>query len=107
MPASISVAATVDQRVNLLNAFGNMGVPVLVYSGHRLNSATCRGIGISGSIHADGGGTSKNRHLTAAINRASAMILDFCHLPANRDASKGVELGVSELEEELRLSEQL
>ena len=70
MPALMYyVVATLDQRVNLLNIFGNMDVPVLACSGHRLNSATSGGIGVSGSIHADGCGTSKSRHLFAVINR--------------------------------------
>ena len=60
-PSNIYVAATVDQGGNMSNAFGNMGVPVLICSGHRLNSAVSRATGITRSFNKDGSGTCKNR----------------------------------------------
>ena len=82
-PSSIYLAATVDQGGNVVNAFKNMGVPVLECTGHRLNSMVSWGVGISGSIQAGGGGTNKNRRLNALIARAIAMVGKFSHSPVN------------------------
>lgn len=86
-----------------MNAFKNMGVPVLECTGHRLNSMVSWGVGISGSIQAGGGGTNKNRRLNALIARATAMVGRFSHSPVNNDALKEIQREVSDLTQELDL----
>ena len=56
-PSNIYVAATVGQGGNMINAFDNMGIPVLICSGHRLNSAVSRATGITESFNRDGSRT--------------------------------------------------
>ena len=103
-PSNIYVAATVDQGGNMINAFGNMGVPVLICSGHRLNSAVSRATGITGSFNKDGSGTCKNRPCKELVTKATAMVGRMTHSVCNNDAFKKVQQEVSELTSILELT---
>ena len=66
-PNDVFVAVTVDQGGNMMNAFRNLGVPVLVCTGHRLNTATKWSLGITGTFTSAGGGTCKNAQLRSVL----------------------------------------
>ncbi|CAN0242260.1 unnamed protein product, partial [Pylaiella littoralis] len=73
-PSNIYISATVDQGGNMINAFRAMGVPTLICSGHRLNSAVQWATGIGGSFKSDGSGTCKNRLGHELVRKATAMV---------------------------------
>ncbi|CAM9297061.1 unnamed protein product [Pylaiella littoralis] len=91
-PSKIYVAATVDQGGNMVNAFGALGVPVLICTGHRLNSGINWALGINGTfVKATQTGTCKNpvlRHLVAVM---TALAGGFSHSPCNNDAFKNAQ----------------
>ncbi|CAM9984076.1 unnamed protein product, partial [Pylaiella littoralis] len=96
-PSNIYISATVDQGGNMINAFRAMGVPTLICSGHRLNSAVQWATGIGGSFKSDGSGTCKNRLGHELVRKATAMV-GVC----NNDEFKKVQ---EELEEMCKLLE--
>lgn len=73
-----------------------MGVPVLICSGHRLNSSVCLSLGISGS-YSGGDGTCKNPELRQLMSKAAAMVGYFSHSAVNNDAFKAVQEEISEI----------
>ncbi|CAN0332194.1 unnamed protein product, partial [Scytosiphon promiscuus] len=97
------MAATVDQGRNIINAWESMNVPVLICSGHRLNSAVTWGLGISGSFSQAGGGTCKNTVLRKLMAKIAAMVGHFSHSAVNNDAFKAVQREVQELAAVLEL----
>lgn len=50
-PEKLFLAVTVDQGGNMVNAFKNMGIPVLICTRHRLNSGIGWGFGINGTYN--------------------------------------------------------
>ena len=90
-PNDVFVAATVDQGGNMVNAFRNLGVPVLVCTGHRLNTAIKWSLGIAGTFTAGGGGTCKNAQLRSLLQRASAMVGVFSRSPVSNDEFKSLQ----------------
>lgn len=102
-PRDIYIAATVDQGRNLINAFDNMGVPVLICSGHRLNSAVSWSTGIGGTYAKDGAGTCKNRACRDLVTKVTAMVGHMTHSVCNNDAFKKVQAEVTELTSLLEL----
>ena len=90
-PNDVFVAATVDQGGNMVNAFRNLGVPVLACTGHRLNTAIKRSLGIAGMFTAGGGDSCKNAQLRSLLQRASAMVGAFSHSPVNNDECKSLQ----------------
>ena len=88
------IAATVDQGGIVVNAFRNMGVSVLICTGHRLSSGIGWGLGTNGSYNpgAEEGkkGTSKNPALCKIMSIMTACAGLFSHAPCNNDPFKGV-----------------
>lgn len=82
----------------MVNAFASMGVPVLICTGHRLNSGINWGMGIAGSfVKATQTGTCKNpelRNLTAVMTALAGV---FSHSPCNNDAFKKLQTELDEL----------
>lgn len=82
----------------MVNAFESMGVPVLICTGHRLNSGINWGMGIAGSfVKATQTGTCKNpelRNLTAVMTALAGV---FSHSPCNNDAFKKLQTELDEL----------
>lgn len=88
-PSNIHTAATVDQDGNIIKAFENMGVPVLLCAAHRLNSMVGWGVGTNGTSSA--GGTCKNRTMAGLFSRAAAMVGKFSHSPKNNNKLQEIQ----------------
>ena len=95
------IDATVDQGGNMVNASRNMGVPVLICTGHRLSSGIGWGLDTNGSYNpgAEEGkkGTCKNPALRKIMSTMTACAGLFSHAPCNSDAFKGVQTDVCEM----------
>ncbi|CAN0150298.1 unnamed protein product [Pylaiella littoralis] len=96
-PAKLFIAGTVDQGGNMINAFRLLGIPVLVCSGHRLNSAVGWALGINGSIREDGQGTCRNPVLRDLIAKMTACAAVFSHSPCNTDALADIQRELNDI----------
>eukprot|EP00903_Cladosiphon_okamuranus_P012792 g11956.t1 len=97
-PEKIYVAATVDQGGTMVNAFRALRVPVLICTGHRLNSSINWGLGISGSWDkTKATGTCKNLVLRELVAVMTALAAVFSHSPCNNDAFKDVQTELDDM----------
>lgn len=88
----------------MVNAFEGMGVPVLICTGHRLNSGINWGIGISGSFKkATQEGTCKNPVLRNLVAVMTALAGVFSHSPCNNDAFKNLQTELDQLSNALEV----
>lgn len=90
-PQDIYVATTVNKGGNAVKAFKNMKVPVLLCSGHRLNSVIYWALGLGRSYHAYGPGKCKNHASREFITLLAAMTGHFSISTVNNDAFKAVQ----------------
>lgn len=82
----------------MVNAFTALGVPVLVCTGHRLNSSINWGLGISGSWDkTKKTGTCKNLVLRELVAVMTALAGVFSHSPCNNDAFKDVQTEMDDM----------
>lgn len=96
-PAKLFIAGTVDQGGNMINALRLLGIPVLVCSGHRLNSAVGWALGINGSVREDGQGTCRNPVLRDLIAKMTACAVVFSHSPCNNDALADIQRELNDI----------
>lgn len=82
----------------MVNAFKNLGIPVQICSGHRLNSGIGRALGISGSHNqSTGAGMCKNKTLRKLMSTMTACAGLFNHAPCNNDELKEVQSTIAEM----------
>eukprot|EP00903_Cladosiphon_okamuranus_P020866 g19162.t1 len=97
-PEKIYVAATVDQGGNMVNAFRALRVPVLICTGHRLNSSINWGLGISGSWDkTKATGTCKNLVLRELVAVMTALAGVFSLSPCNNDAFEDMQTELDDM----------
>ena len=83
VPSMVFVGAASDQGMNVVNAFGNCGVEVVLCNAHRLNTAVHWALGIAGSD-----ATNMN---PALVGKIAALVGHFSHSSANNDAFRAVQ----------------
>ena len=86
VPSMVFVGAASDQGMNVVNAFGNCGVEVVLCNAHRLNTAVHWALGIAGSD-----ATNMNPEMKALVGKIAALVGHFSHSSANNDAFRAVQ----------------
>ncbi|CAM9575148.1 unnamed protein product, partial [Ectocarpus sp. 4 AP-2014] len=103
-PKDVYIAATVDQGGNMVNVFKNLGIPVQICSGHRLNSGIGWGLGISGTYNQQTcAGACKNKTLRKLMSTMTACAGLFNHAPCNNDELREVQSTIAEMTRSLEV----
>lgn len=89
-PKDVFLAFTVDQGGNVVNACTALGVPVVKWNCHRVNTAVLWASGIAGNGR-------RNRAMGEVMKKLAALVGVFSHSVVNNDKLKELQ----RLEEEL------
>ena len=92
-PKDVFLAFTVDQGGNVVKACEALGVEVIKYNCHRVNSAVLWSLGIAGSAT-----TCKNKPMGALMKKLAAGVGVWRHSAVNNDKLKDIQ---RQLEEDL------
>ena len=88
----VFLAMTLGQGGNIVNAATSLGVEVIRWNAHRLNTAVVWALGIEGSES-----TRRNKDGEALMKKLAACVRVFTHAAVNNDKSKEIQ----ELHEEV------
>jgi hypothetical protein len=85
-PSDVYIGAVADQGLNVVNAFRNCDVEVILCNAHRLNTATKWALGLAGSDT-----TNENPEMKALLGKCAALVGYFSHSSSSNDQLRTIQ----------------